>query len=78
MAKCALTGRKVSFGHNVSHAKNRTNRSFKPNVHKHRVFVPELGTEVTLKLSAKGLRTVTKKGLVAALRDEGLTLKDVL
>ena len=32
MAVCQMTGKKRSFGHNVSHAKNRTNRSWKPNI----------------------------------------------
>ncbi len=50
-------------GHNVSHAKNRTNRSFKRNLHratvildgvKHKVEVP---TKVLRKLKAAGLTT---------------------
>lgn len=51
------------FGHNVSHAKNRTNRKFKRNLHrttvvidgqKHRVEVP---TGVLKKLKAHGYTT---------------------
>lgn len=51
------------FGHNVSHAKNRTKRAFKRNLHratvilngiKHRVSVP---TGVLRKLKAHGLTT---------------------
>ncbi len=85
MATCALTGKKVTFGRNIRHKASggwarrapKTNRTFKPNIHQHTMYVPEIGRNVTLKLSAKALRTISKKGLIAALRDEGLTLKDV-
>jgi large subunit ribosomal protein L28 len=77
MAKCDLTGRKPSFGHNVSFSKRRTNRRWNPNVQAHRVFVPEEGRFVRLKLSAAALREISKKGLLAALHDRGLRLKDV-
>lgn len=54
-------GRTAHYGHNVSHAKNRTNRAFKHNLHratvilngvKHRVEVP---TWVLRKLKQLGL-----------------------
>lgn len=32
MAKCSLCGKGPSFGHNVSHANNRTKKTWKPNV----------------------------------------------
>lgn len=31
--KCDLCGKGVMYGHNVSHAKNRTPRLFRPNLH---------------------------------------------
>lgn len=31
--KCANCGKGVMYGHNVSHAKNRTRKIFKPNLH---------------------------------------------
>lgn len=86
MAKCALTGKHVVFGRNIRHKASggwalrapKTNRTFKPNVHRHRIFVPELGETIEVNLSTKALRTISKKGLMAALRDEGMTLKDLL
>ena len=48
-----------------------------PNIHDKRIYVPELGRTVRLRLSARALRTITKKGLMSFLRDEGLRLKDV-
>jgi large subunit ribosomal protein L28 len=32
MAKCALCGKGPSFGHNVSHANNKTRKVWRPNV----------------------------------------------
>lgn len=31
--KCENCGKGIMYGHNVSHAKNRTRRIFKPNLH---------------------------------------------
>lgn len=75
---CAISGRKPSFGHNVSHSKRRTNRRFNPNVQTKRIFIPELGHAVRISLSTAAMRTMDKKGLAAYLRDEGLALGDIL
>ncbi|HVS12342.1 MAG TPA: 50S ribosomal protein L28 [Thermoanaerobaculia bacterium] len=75
--KCQITGKKPLSGHNVSHAHNVTNRWQKPNIQKKRLYVPELGRTVRLKVSTRALRTIDKKGLLAFLRDQGLQLKDV-
>ena len=32
MAKCAVCGKGVQFGHNVSHSHRKTNRMWKPNI----------------------------------------------
>jgi len=37
--KCANCGKGVMYGHNVSHAKNRTRKIFKPNLHVARIFI---------------------------------------
>ncbi len=44
------------IGHNVSHAKNRTRKIFKPNLHSARVFLN--GTARRVKLCTKCLRSV--------------------
>jgi large subunit ribosomal protein L28 len=76
--RCALTGKGPLVGNNVSHANNRTKRRQLPNLKSKRLYVPELGRWVRVRLSTAALRTVTKKGgLMQFLRDEGLTLKDV-
>ena len=62
---------------NVSHAKNRTKRRQLPNLQYKRLYVEELGRFVRVRLSARALRTVTRKGLMPYLRERGLRLKDV-
>ncbi len=75
---CDLTGKKVRSGKNVSFSNRHTARTFEPNLQSKRVWVPELGKFVKLKLSARAIRTIDRKGLLAALKSEGKTLKDVL
>ncbi len=64
-------------GQNVSHANNRTKRRFLPNLITKRIFVPETGQTVRLKISTSALRTIQKKGLLQTLKDNGLKLRDV-
>ena len=75
--KCQITGKKPSAARHVSPAHNVTPRWQRPNVQKKRVYVPELGRWVRIRLSTRALRTINKKGLMRYLRDEGLALKDV-
>lgn len=37
--RCMNCGKGVMYGHNVSHAKNRTRKIFKPNLHSTRISV---------------------------------------
>ncbi|PZP55258.1 MAG: 50S ribosomal protein L28 [Micavibrio aeruginosavorus] len=60
--KCQVTGKKVMFGNNVSHANNKTRRTFFPNVQDTRLFSDALGALVPLRISAAGMRTVEHKG----------------
>jgi large subunit ribosomal protein L28 len=75
--KCSISGKKPLSGNNVSHANNRTKKWQKPNVHSKRIYVPELGRTVRVKLSTRALRNVSKLGLMTYLKKEGLQLKDV-
>jgi large subunit ribosomal protein L28 len=64
-------------GNHVSHSKRRVKRVQKPNLKNKRIYVPELGRFVRIKLTARALRTVNKKGLLSFLKDQGLSLKEV-
>jgi large subunit ribosomal protein L28 len=76
--KCQLSGKKPISGNRVSHAQNKTKRRWLPNVQDKRIYVPELGRMVKLRVSARALRTLNKKGLTAYLRAEGLSLNDII
>ena len=66
---CQITGKKVMVGNNVSHANNKTKRKFYPNLQTKKFFVPETGETVILKVSAKAIRTINKKGIAAVLAE---------
>ncbi len=55
---CDICGRKKGFGHNVSHSKRRTNRSFSPNVQSRRVVVD--GQTRKIKMCTRCMRTALK------------------
>ena len=60
---CDVTGKKPMFGNNVSHAKNKTKRRFNVNLQKKRFWLSDEKRFVTLKVSAKGMRVIDKKGI---------------
>lgn len=66
---CQVTGIGPATGNNVSHALNRTRRRFLPNLHNHRFWVESENRFVKLRLSAKGMRIVDKKGIDAVLAE---------
>ena len=66
---CQVTGKKPMAGHNVSHANNRTNRRFLPNLHYRRFWVESENRWVSLRVSANGLRTIDKKGIDVVLKE---------
>ena len=69
MKICEITGKVAMVGHNVSHSNVKTKRRFSPNLRTKRYFLEEEGRWVTLKVSAAGMRTINKKGLVTALKE---------
>ncbi len=64
---CQVTGKGPMVGNNVSHANNKTKRRFLPNLHTHRFWVEEEKRFVKLRVSAKGMRIIDKKGIKAVL-----------
>ena len=65
---CQLTGKRPISGNNVSHSNRRTKRVFAPNLQKKRFYIPETKKWVTLKVSAKAIRTINKLGIYAYLK----------
>ena len=60
--RCAVTGKGVMTGHNVSHANNKTKRRFLPNLQQTSVYSQVLGRMVRLRVSTQGLRTIEHNG----------------
>ncbi|MCL6414295.1 50S ribosomal protein L28 [Aestuariirhabdus sp. Z084] len=66
---CQVTGKRPVAGNNVSHAQNKTRRRFSPNLHYHRFWVESEKRFVRLRVSAKGMRVIDKKGIDNVLVD---------
>lgn len=67
--RCQVTGAAPSFGKRVSHSHRRTSRRFDPNVQRRTYWVPSLGRKVTLDVSARGIRTIDRRGIEAVVAD---------
>ncbi len=59
---CELTGKGRQVGNNVSHANNKTKRTFLPNLQNVTLLSDALGTGVKLRVSTHGLRSVEHVG----------------
>jgi large subunit ribosomal protein L28 len=66
---CQVTGAQPGFGHHVSHSHRRTNRRFNINIQSKRYWVPSLNRQVTLTLSARGIKTIDKRGIDAVVAE---------
>lgn len=82
---CSITGAKPTLGHRIrrsgkakkkggigTHVTANTRRTFLPNLKTKRVFVPELNRTVTVKLTARALKTMTKNGAHETLKKAGV------
>jgi large subunit ribosomal protein L28 len=82
---CSITGAKPSKGHVIhrrgmakkkggvgQHVTANTPRLFLPNLRTRRLWVPELNRYVTVKLSARALKTIAKNGVYRTLKQAGL------
>lgn len=71
---CQVTGKKAQSANNVSHANNRTKRKQKANLQDKRFYLPSEDRYITLTVSARGIKTIDKKGIeqvVQEMRDRG-------
>lgn len=76
---CELTGKGRQVGHNVSHANNKTKRTFLPNLQNVTLISESLEKGVKLRVSTHGLRSVEHVGgldnWLLKTRDDQLSLK---
>jgi large subunit ribosomal protein L28 len=64
-----LAKKKGGIGQHVTKVVART---FRPNLQTKRIWVPELKRHVTVKLTARALKTISKNGAFATLKKAGL------
>lgn len=75
--RCQISGTTHQNGHRVSHANNKTKHRFESNLQSKKLYVDQLGKYVRVKVSTRMLRTIDKVGLIQALKQHNMTLKDV-
>ncbi len=77
--RCALTGKGVQTGNNVSHAHNKTRRRYPPNLQQVSLMSDAIGKRVSLRVSVAAIRSVEHKGGLDAFlvdaRDGDLNLE---
>lgn len=66
---CQVTGKKPMKGNHVSHANNRTKRTYQPNLHYRRFWIESQNRFVRLRVSTAGLRRIDKLGVEAVLAE---------
>jgi len=82
---CTITGAKPTRGSKIHrrglakkkggigmHVTKVVPRTFEPNLKTKRIWVPELKKFVTVKLTARALKTVAKNGAFATLKKAGI------
>jgi large subunit ribosomal protein L28 len=67
--ECTVTGIKTRFGNRVSHANNKTRRTWEPNMQSKRFWVATENKFVRLRISAQGIKMIDKVGIDAVLAD---------
>jgi large subunit ribosomal protein L28 len=67
--RCELTGKGPISGSNISHANNVTKRRFMPNLQTKRIWLEDEKRWITIKATAKALRTLDKKGYRAMMKE---------
>ncbi len=79
MAKeCAITGKSTLVGGGYSNRTRATKYNptgkvrRKANLQKRKVFIPELNTHVSILVSARGLKTIAKRGAYKTLKKAGV------
>lgn len=67
--ECPVTGIKTQFGNRVSHANNKTRRTWQPNMQSKRFWYPAENRFVRLTLSVQGIKHIDKVGIDTVVRD---------
>ncbi len=66
--KCDISGKRTQVGNTISHSHRKTKRKFKINLFKKKVYLPDENRYVTLKVSARMLKSLNKKGVKSLMK----------
>lgn len=82
---CSITGARAARGSIIhrrglakkkggvgQHVTKNVSRIFAPNLHEHRIWVPELKKFVRVRVTSRGLKTINKNGAYRALKKAGV------
>ena len=72
--KCQISGKRTVFGNTVSHSHVKTRRKFKVNLIRKSVYIPHENRWVRLRISARMLRTLNKRGVKSLIQQYGQDL----
>ncbi|AHH06417.1 LSU ribosomal protein L28P [Borrelia crocidurae DOU] len=89
--ECEITGKRTMFGNNVprkglakkkggagQHIGVKTKRTFKVNLINKKFFIPKFGKNVSIKISASTLRSISKMGLNVFLKKNNKKIDDFI
>ena len=66
---CQVTGKRPMYGNSVSHSNIKTPRRQNPNVHKRSFWLGSEQRWVKLRVSARGIRIINKRGIEKVIGD---------
>ncbi len=72
MRVCELTGKRRNVGNNVSHAHNKSKKVQQPNLQTKRIWIPEEGRSIRMRLSTRAIRSINKLGFLPYCRKHGI------
>ena len=85
MRVCSITGARVTRGNRIhrkglakkkkgvgKHVTKVVRRTFTPNLQRKRVWVPELGEFIHVRVTARALKTMSKNGVYPTLKKAGI------
>ncbi len=66
---CQVTGKQALVGNNVSHSKRHTKKRSEINLRKKRFWLEDEKRYVTLRVSARGMKIIDKRGLSVVVKE---------
>tara|TARA_R110002096_G_scaffold44526_1_gene120005 strand:- start:46836 stop:47072 length:237 start_codon:yes stop_codon:yes gene_type:complete len=66
---CQVTGKQALVGNNVSHSKRHTKKRSEINLRKKRFWLEDEKRYVCLRVSARGMKIIDKRGLAVVVKE---------